>query len=47
MHVEKKCILRLDLVPAKQQHREKTRFEEECENAFRRQRAAENVADKT
>ena len=45
MHVEKKCILRPDLVPAEQQHGEKTGFEEEREDALRRQRAAEHVAD--
>ena len=32
-------------VPAEQQHREKTRFKEKREDAFRRQRAAEHIAD--
>ena len=44
MQVAKKCTLRLDLVPAEQQHRQETRFEEEREDALRRQRAAEHVA---
>ena len=36
-----------DPVPAEQQHREKAGFEEEREDAFRRQRAAKHVADET
>ncbi len=36
-----------DFVPAEKQHGEKSGFEEEREDAFRRERAAENVADKT
>ena len=41
----KKMHLAADLVPAEQQHGEKTGFEEKREDAFRRQRAAEHVAD--
>ena len=39
--------LRTDLVPAKEQDGQKTRFEKESENPLRRQRAAKNIADKT
>ena len=34
-----------DLVPAEKQNREKTGFEKKGENAFRRERAAKNIAD--
>ncbi len=34
-----------NLVPTEQQYREKTGFEEEGEDAFRRQGAAEHIAD--
>ena len=34
------------LVPAEQQHREKTGLEKKRKNAFRRQRTAEHIADK-
>jgi hypothetical protein len=44
MQVAKKCIS-ADPVPAEQQHGQETGFEEEREDALRRQRAAEHVAD--
>src|ERR1039458_5919077 len=43
----KEMQLAAHLVPAEQQHREKAGFQEKCEDAFRRQRAAKHVADIT